>query len=224
MARFCTNCGKKISDGDAFCSSCGAKTVLEDTPITDSDEISEHDASALTDGDTVLVDVIDASEECCEEHTSPAPPSMAEAEPQQESQQPFDNTPQPSGSSTHTASPVTPAEDPSCKVAGVGAFLGFEFLFSLPLIGWILCIIMSFAPKNKNLKNFARAKLIWITICTLLFAWVVITLLLLGSMLITYLERDLIPWLAGFNGLPGTLDTLEELIDGLNEVASKFGY
>ena len=37
-------------------------------------------------------------------------------------------------------------------------------LFSLPAIGWIICLIMAFAPKNKNIKNFARSKLIWIAI------------------------------------------------------------
>ena len=49
-------------------------------------------------------------------------------------------------------------------VVTTGAFFGLNLLFSLPAIGWIICLIMAFAPKNKNIKNFARSKLIWIAI------------------------------------------------------------
>ena len=55
-------------------------------------------------------------------------------------------------------------------VVTTGAFFGLNLLFSLPAIGWIICIIMSFAPKNKNIKNFARSKLIWIIIAIILGA------------------------------------------------------
>ena len=55
-------------------------------------------------------------------------------------------------------------------VVTTGAFFGLNLLFSLPAIGWIICLIMSFAPKNKNIKNFARSKLIWIIIAIILGA------------------------------------------------------
>jgi len=36
-------------------------------------------------------------------------------------------------------------------------YLGYDLLFCLPFIGFIIVIIMAFAPANKNVKNFARS-------------------------------------------------------------------
>jgi heme/copper-type cytochrome/quinol oxidase subunit 2 len=33
-------------------------------------------------------------------------------------------------------------------------------LFGIPVIGWLVCIIMAFAAKNRNRRNYARAALI----------------------------------------------------------------
>ncbi len=60
--------------------------------------------------------------------------------------------------------PAAPAEDPAKGVVGFGAFFGLKLLFAIPVIGWIACIIMSFAPKRKSLKNYARAFLAWLLI------------------------------------------------------------
>ncbi len=56
---------------------------------------------------------------------------------------------------------VPQAIDPANKVVGTGAYFGLMILFSLPIVGFIACIVMAFLPKNKNLKNYARAMLIW---------------------------------------------------------------
>ena len=65
-------------------------------------------------------------------------------------------TPEP-GYASH---PAAPAE----KCVSTGAFFGLMLLFSLPVLGWVICIIMAFAPKNRNIRNFARAMLIWLVI------------------------------------------------------------
>ena len=49
-------------------------------------------------------------------------------------------------------------------MVGTGAFFGLIFLFAIPVIGWLACLIMAFASKNKNIKHYARAMLIWIVI------------------------------------------------------------
>lgn len=51
-------------------------------------------------------------------------------------------------------------EDVENKIVSTSSFFGWSILFGIPVIGSIMCIIMSFAPKRKNLKNFARATLI----------------------------------------------------------------
>ena len=43
------------------------------------------------------------------------------------------------------------------KPIGMWGYFGYEILFSIPVVGFILLIILSFAPKNKNVKNFARS-------------------------------------------------------------------
>ena len=37
------------------------------------------------------------------------------------------------------------------------AYFGWQLLFAIPFVGFVLLIVMSFAPRNKNLKNFARS-------------------------------------------------------------------
>ena len=71
--------------------------------------------------------------------------------------------------------------------ASLGAFFGLIVLFSIPIIGWIACIILAFAPKNKNIKNYARAKLIWIGI----------------GIAVTVAFCVFLSWLAGFAGSTG---------------------
>ncbi len=51
-----------------------------------------------------------------------------------------------------------PAENNSVSTAH---FFWMMLVYSLPLVGWLVCIIMAFAPKNESKKHFARAILIW---------------------------------------------------------------
>jgi len=50
------------------------------------------------------------------------------------------------------------------KPIGMWGYIGYEILFALPVVGLILAIILSFAPENKNLKNFARSYFCWIIV------------------------------------------------------------
>lgn len=90
-----------------------------------------------------------------------APSSQQNAQPQNQYSAPNSQQyaqPQPD---YYSQSPEDYAQN---AVVTTGAFFGLNLLFSLPAIGWIICLIMAFAPKNKNIKNFARSKLIWIAI------------------------------------------------------------
>ena len=63
---------------------------------------------------------------------------------------------------------------------GVGSFFGLNILFNIPFIGFIFSIVMSFAPQNKTLKNFARSYLLWYIIAAVviggIFAFVFLVL------------------------------------------------
>ncbi|MBP5180076.1 MAG: hypothetical protein J6127_02165 [Clostridiales bacterium] len=58
-------------------------------------------------------------------------------------------------------------------------YFGYELLFAIPFVGLILLIILAFAPRNKNLKNFARSKF-----CVLILS-LVITVVLIAIALAT---------------------------------------
>lgn len=56
-------------------------------------------------------------------------------------------------------------------------YFGYEILFSIPIVGFILLIIYSFSSKNVNRRNFARSYFCY-TILVLLFLLIVIAIAL----------------------------------------------
>lgn len=40
---------------------------------------------------------------------------------------------------------------------GMWAYFGLSILFGMPMIGFILAIVLSFAPRNVNLRNYSRS-------------------------------------------------------------------
>ena len=43
------------------------------------------------------------------------------------------------------------------KPISMWGYFGYEILFSIPLVGFIILIVMSISAKNQNVKNFARS-------------------------------------------------------------------
>lgn len=59
------------------------------------------------------------------------------------------------------------------KPISMWGYFGYEILFSIPIVGLIAALILSFGgTKNRNLKNYARAQF-----CILIIAIVIIALL-----------------------------------------------
>ena len=61
---------------------------------------------------------------------------------------------------TPIPTPVSPAKKEipgEYKPMSAWAYVGWRLLFMLPFAGFVLLIVMSFAPRNKNLKSFARS-------------------------------------------------------------------
>ena len=56
--------------------------------------------------------------------------------------------------------PVPNAADAEDQTVSTAKFFWFRVLFAIPLVGFILSIVMSFAPKNKSFKHFARSYMI----------------------------------------------------------------
>lgn len=83
-----------------------------------------------------------------------------------------------------------PAQDNTTKVAGTGSFIGLILLFAIPIVGFISCLVMAFAVKNKNIKNFAKATLFWQIITILILALLIAALVMaINSLIQTTVEK-----------------------------------
>lgn len=131
MTKFCTKCGKEIAADMAFCTECSAKAPA-------APEIKA--AEPVTEATQPRVET--------KVETPVHTPSAQTYQAQQTYTTPSQTTYAP------------PAPDLTSKVVGTGAYFGLMLLFALPVIGFIACIIMAFAPKNNNIKHYARPTLI----------------------------------------------------------------
>ena len=99
--------------------------------------------------------------------TPPAPPK-AEPAPKPEAPQPVYQT-QPA--------PQPPAQ----KLMGPWAYVGWQILFSIPLVGFILLIVFSFDKGNLNLRNFARSYWCAMLLGVILFILFIVIMVILGA-------------------------------------------
>ena len=139
MSKKCSNCGFEMADDAVFCTECG--TRMEAPKQNTTEQPQPQNAQP--------------------QNQYSSPNNQQNAQPQNQYSAPNSQQyaqPQPD---YYSQSPEDYAQN---AVVTTGAFFGLNLLFSLPAIGWIICLIMAFAPKNKNIKNFARSKLIWIAI------------------------------------------------------------
>ncbi len=173
MAKFCTECGKEIASGVAFCTECGTKAP--DDPATETTETTETIETTETVSEVKTEPKVETKPEAAI-HTAPTQNNYQAQQTQPVYQQP----------------PITQASpDPASKVVGTGAYFGLMLLFALPIIGILSVIIMSFAAKNKNIKHFARANLIWSIIAFVLFIAVIIGIIVIGNSVIEYIKQAL---------------------------------
>ena len=199
MAKFCTECGKEIREGVAFCTECGAKAPA-DPAVETTETVTEAKETKV---ETPVVHTPPAQSYQPQQQIPPQPPQQAYPQPQQVYAQPVYQQP----------IYAQPAADPTTKVASTGTYFGLMLLFALPIIGFIACIIMAFAPKNKNIKHFARAMLIWTII-----GLVIGGLLVAGLMALSNVLTDLINQATG-----GELGELIDQLGGLGDLLEQLG-
>ena len=169
MAKFCTGCGKELSDGLMFCTGCGTK-VPEGAP-----------AESTSQAEAVKEEIPPAAEVIKE-------PVAVQAQP----------APQPAPQIDERYAPVN-----------TSYFFWMQLVFALPFIGWIICIICAFAPKNESKKHFARAILIWGIVGLIITAIVVGISLALGVM-VGGIVNEALPELEEFTSqLPDVTSAME---------------
>jgi len=211
MAKFCTECGKEIREGVAFCTECGAKAPA-DPAVETTETVTEAKETKV---ETPVVHTPPAQSYQPQQQIPPQPPQQAYPQPQQVYAQPVYQQP----------IYAQPAADPTTKVASTGTYFGLMLLFALPIIGFIACIIMAFAPKNKNIKHFARAMLIWTIIGLVIGGLLVAGLMALSNVLTDLMNQatggelgELIDQLGGLGDLLDQLGDLGDLTDQLDQI------
>lgn len=180
MAKFCTECGHALTEEATVCPECGTKVQHSANPSSGRTEETQK----ATQTDTRQ------AEEVCPQCGTPYRPGVqfctecgtrrAES-PAETNQTPVNpkparpTQPDPMRANSapmgvpYTPAPVAAAEDDMPRggaygVVSTGAFFWLDVLFKLPGLGWLFCIILSFAPKNYNIKHFARSRLIVLVI------------------------------------------------------------
>lgn len=123
----------------------------------------------------------------CSECGTKAPVSGAQPAPQV-AQRPIEIPADVSSQQTDQAAPHTTSQPAAstgkeAEVASTGYFFGMTFLYAIPAIGWIVCLLVAFTAKNRNKKNHAKATLIWIIIGIALTVIAFFVLRWLGGML-----------------------------------------
>ena len=72
----------------------------------------------------------------------------------------------PRSAATETSAQVPDGEYRPISMWG---YFGWEIVYAIPLIGWIICIGQAFCAYNRNLRNFARSQFCWLI---LWFIWI----------------------------------------------------
>lgn len=52
---------------------------------------------------------------------------------------------------------------------GMWGYFGYQILFGIPVVGWVICISFALMAHNHNLRNFARSQFCIIIIQLILF-------------------------------------------------------
>ena len=168
----CPTCGAMNEFDSVFCAECGTKLTQEPA-----------NAQMPISGDTQVI-------------PQPIPQAVPESTYQPIPQPAYQPIPQPVPQSApvHAVEqPVTPRIPPEYKPLSPWAYFGMSLLYTIPFAGFVLLIVMSFAPRNKNLKNFTRSY--WcgalIALCTLVMMVLFAVLVGGGLESIGYMIEDL---------------------------------
>lgn len=156
----CNICGAELLSDKKFCTECGAPSPeamsepkLVQSPAPEPTQFPPPEAPAP---------VTTAAA------PAPAPAAAPVAPPPQTAQQP--TAPPAPAPAPEPKKPARAEKPPRTIATGTPdvmstlSFIGHSILFSIPIIGYIICLITAFASKKPNKRNFARAMLIFIII------------------------------------------------------------
>lgn len=185
MAKLCSSCGKEIADGAAFCTECGAQ-ASQAQPQAQPQACPQAQPQAQPQTQIPTEEPVKTAPQ------TPQAPPVRQAPPVQrqgyQQQQSYQQQGYQQSGAPAARQEVKPVGG-KYGIVGTGAFLGLTLLFSVPVVGWIACIIISFAAKNENIKHYARAMMIWLIVGIVVSAAMFFLFRWLSGALMNYINQ-----------------------------------
>lgn len=180
----CTNCGKENVDTAAFCESCGTKLTPAAPAAPEVSAAPEVNTATVSEATTVTAP---------QPQYTPPQPQYVPPQNQYTPPQPRPVQATPYNNYAPVAKPATPVIPPEYKPLSGWAYFGWQLLFAIPLVGFILLIVFACGgTHNINLRNFARSYFCALLIGAILAIIGIILTLVFGASVFAILQ-DAIP-------------------------------
>ncbi len=141
MAKFCGQCGSELKEGATFCGECGAK-VEQAQPAPQVEEI---------------------------QRPQPQKPVYAQPAPQPQPVQPIQR-PAPQAPVYTEKTEEQPQkkgrrnDDNTSETVKTSFYFWMTFLYAIPVIGWVICLLNAIINSNKSKRNHARATILTLVV------------------------------------------------------------
>lgn len=164
FAMYCSKCGAKVMEGTLFCTKCGVS--LQNYPPIQEKVGCETEENIRQENVTVPEQTVEKTANLNPEFNGAQGGQNAGQDPKQYGQPQPQPQPQPmaygAGNQAFYNNYNIPIKnyDPSKDYTPIGmwGYFGYQILFAIPLIGFILILIFSFGgTRNINLRNYARS-------------------------------------------------------------------
>ncbi|MBO4413231.1 MAG: zinc-ribbon domain-containing protein [Clostridia bacterium] len=160
--KFCSNCGNRLEDDALFCSNCGANFASKAA-----EEVKEAATEAAAEINETVVEKAEEVKEAAVKAEEKIEPAVKPAQPASQSQ-PIIPPPVIANEAPAEVVEDEKAKAKATKPLSLGIFILFDILLCIPVINFIMTLVLSFAPKNKNVRHFWQAKLVWLIIAVVL--------------------------------------------------------
>lgn len=175
----CPTCGKENIDTAAFCESCGTQLTPAAPAAPEVSAAPEIGATTVLDANAPIYTAAQTQYVPPQNQYTPPQPRPVQATP-------YNNY-------APVAKPATPVIPPEYKPLSGWAYFGWQLLFAIPLVGFILLIVFACGgTHNINLRNFARSYFCALLIGAILAIIGVILTLVFGASVFAILQ-DAIP-------------------------------